>query len=286
MKRRDCLALLGFAPAAAYAQRVTDGEANRDWVCPMDPDYRSEKPGICPKCGMKLILGIPERIPFDMELSYLPALLKPGDLATLNMRMLDPRTRKTPSRFEIVHEKLMHLFVVSENLQFFAHVHPELQPDGSFRQQLRLPNGGMYRLLADFYPAGSVPQLALGTVYVSGNSAPPDLLPSLTEQRGENLSANLRLEPPRAVAGLETKLYFTLHPQEDLEPYLGAWAHLLAASSDLIDLMHLHPSLRNGDGSVQFNVLFPRPGAYRIWTQFQRKGVVNTVVFTIPVASL
>ncbi len=286
MRRRELFAIFGCAQALGYAQRVIDPAANRDWVCPMDPDYRSERPGICPKCGMKLVLGIPERISFDMEVSHTPPSLNPGDVATLDMRMLHPRTRKTAVQFEIVHEKLIHLFVVSENLEFFAHVHPDLQPDHSFRQQIRLPNGGMYRLLADFYPAGSVPQLALGTIYVNGSSGPVKLSPSLTPQAAANLSASLRLEPSEAVAGLETKLYFSLHPNEDLEPYLGAWAHLLAASSDLIDLMHLHPFLRNGDGSVQFNILFPRPGIYRIWTQFQREGVVNTVVFTVPVASL
>ena len=285
MNRRELFLLLGSA-GSGYAQRALDPGGNRDWVCPMDPDYRADKPGACPKCGMKLVLGIPERVPFDMELSHSPASLKAGDLATLSMRMLDPRTEKVPSQFEIVHEKLMHLFVVSENLEFFAHVHPDLQPDGSFRQQLRLPNGGMYRLLADFYPASSVPQLALGTLYVNGKSAPANPVPSLAQQHAANLSANLRLEPAEAVAGLEIRLYFTLNPQTGLEPYLGAWAHLLAASSDLIDLMHLHPALRNSDGSVQFNLLFPRPGIYRIWTQFQREGIVDTVVFTIPVSSL
>jgi hypothetical protein len=61
---------------------------------------------------------------------------------------------------------------------------------------------------------------------------------------------------------------------------------MLAASEDLVDLLHLHPFLTQGAGGVQFNVIFPRPGLYRIWTQFQRKSVVNTVVFTVPVKSL
>jgi hypothetical protein len=39
-------------------------------------------------------------------------------------------------------------------------------------------------------------------------------------------------------------------------------------------------------GDIQFNIIFPRPGLYRIWTQFQRGGVVNTTVFTLPVKAL
>jgi hypothetical protein len=180
----------------------------------------------------------------------------------------------------------MHLFVVGENLQFFEHVHPELQPDGSFRLKTRLPNGGMYRLLADYYPSGSVPQLATETLFVSGDCPPARISPSLDPSESKNLIAALRLDPEKPLAGFENKLFFTLNPAEGLEPYLGAWGHMLAVSEDLVDLLHMHPFLADGGPLVQFNVLFPRPGLYRIWTQFQRQGVVNTVSFTVPVASL
>jgi len=37
---------------------------------------------------------------------------------------------------------------------------------------------------------------------------------------------------------------------------------------------------------IQFNVIIPRVSEYRLWVQFQRKGVVNTVVFNAPVDEL
>jgi hypothetical protein len=252
----------------------------------MDPDVRSDKPGVCPRCGMKFVLHVPDRIEYPLEMSQSPERLNPGDMVTLTFRALDPATGRPVKHFELVHEKLMHLFVVSENLQFFEHVHPELQPDGSFRLATRLPNGGMYRLLADYYPWGSVPQLTIKTLYVSGDCPPAKLTPSLEPSRSKNLTATLRLDPEKLLAGFESKLFFTLDPAAGLEPYLGAWGHMLAVSEDLIDLLHMHPFLADGGPSVQFNVLFPRPGLYRIWTQFQRQDVVNTVTFTVPVASL
>ena len=117
---------------------------------------------------MKFVLHVPDRIEYPLEMSQSPERLKPGDSVALTFRVLDPVTGRPVKRFELVHEKLMHLFVVSENLQFFEHVHPQLQSDGSFRLSTRLPNGGMYRLLADYYPSGSVPQLTIETLYVSG----------------------------------------------------------------------------------------------------------------------
>ncbi len=281
LNRRACLALLASGVIAS-GQQQTD----RDWVCPMDPDYRSDKPGVCPRCGMKLVLGVPDRTEFPLEISQSPELLKPGDNAVLTLRAIDPRTNSTVKHFETVHEKLMHLFVVSENLEYFAHIHPVLQPDGSFRREVCLPEGGMYRLLADFYPSGSVPQLAMGTVFVSGTSSPPHLTLSVAPSKSANLTASLKLEPEQPLAGLETKLIFTLDPSEGLQLYLGVWAHMLAASEDLIDLIHVHPFLANGGSTMQFNVIFPRAGLYRVWTQFQRNNIVNTTVFTIAVKAL
>ena len=234
---------------------------------------------------MKLVLGVPDRIEYPLAASHSPALLRPGQPVTITLRVLDPKTGRPVRNFEIVHEKLLHLFIVSENLEFFAHDHPVLQPDGSFRLVTTLPYGGMYRLLADYYPSGSVPQLAVNTLFVSGATTPAALVVSLAPSRATNLTAALRLEPQQPVAGLETKLFFTLTPAEGLEPYLGAAGHMLAASADLIDLLHLHPFLSSA-GNIQFNIIFPRPGLYRVWTQFQRESVVNTVIFTIPVKDL
>jgi hypothetical protein len=63
---------------------------------------------------------------------------------------------------------------------------------------------------------------------------------------------------------------------------------MLAASADLIDMVHGHPTAAiddSGGGAkdLQFDMAFPRSGVYRIWVQFQRLGVVNTVAFNVPV---
>jgi Heavy metal binding domain len=286
LSRRACLSLmLSPGVAAAFQWRPNNAPLPGDWLCPMDPDVRSEKPGVCPRCGMKLVVSVPDRIEYPLDMSHSPTLLHPGRPVTITLRVLDPKTRRPVRSFEIVHERLMHLFVVSENLEFFAHDHPVPQPDGSFRLMTTLPYGGMYRLLADYYPSGSVPQLAVNTLFVSGATTPARLVISLAPSRATNLTASLRLEPEQPIAGLETKLFYSLTPAVGLEPYLGAPGHMLAASADLIDLLHLHPFLSSA-GNIQFNVIFPRPGLYRVWTQFQRESVVNTVMFTIPVKDL
>jgi len=285
-RRREFLAGLLAATAALEAQvaptRNEPGPPEPlDWACPMDPDVHMDRPGKCPRCGMTLVLKIPDRVEYVLQVDVQPPVLKPGGVASLTLRAAAPDGAPV-SHFELVHEKLIHLFVVSENLEFFEHIHPSLENDNAFHIRTRLDHSGMYRMLADYYPSGSVPQLSLSTLYVDGPPSPPHLKASLAPSQATNLKAALRMEPEQPLAGLETRLFFDLDPYEGLERYLGVWGHMLIASEDLVDLIHTHPFLA-GSPTIQFNAIFPRAGLHRIWTQFQRRGTVNTVVFTVPV---
>jgi len=108
----------------------------------------------------------------------------------------------------------------------------------------------------------------------------------LGPKHGSNLSVSLRLEPAAPLAGKKTILFFELSPADGLEPFLGAWAHLLAASHDLVDTIHTHPFFAEGGSAMQFNLFLPRAATYRIWLQTQRRGVVNTVSFTVKVSEI
>jgi hypothetical protein len=102
----------------------------------------------------------------------------------------------------------------------------------------------------------------------------------------ENLTVALTTEPARPIAGKKSMLFFRAEPAEGLEMYLGAWAHLLVVSHDLIDTIHSHPFLADGGPAMQFNLFFPRAASYRLWIQIQRHGVINTAAFTVPVQGL
>ncbi len=259
-----------------------------EFVCPMDPDVRSKSAGKCPRCGMALVAGIPDQLESPVDLKVTPRALKPGQKVELAFTIRDPKSRQPVKEFEIMHERLFHMFIVSQDLQFFVHDHPTLGPDGVFRFNAILPKGGMYRVLSDFYPKGGTPQLIAKTLIVPGTpiTAGTALEPDLTPQKGENISVSLRMEPAEPIVGMKTLMFFKLSPGAGLEQYLGAWAHMMIASEDLVDMIHTHPFLADGGPNLQFNMIFPRPGVYRMWVQFQRNGVVNTVAFNVPVSEL
>ena len=257
------------------------------YVCPMDPDVRSHNPGTCRRCGMNLVAGIPDPVEFHLDLGVVPRPPQPAQPAALQFFIHDPWKDRPVVSYNVVHEKLFHAFVVSEDLQFFTHAHPTFVADGVFQLPITFPTGGMFRVLGDFYPAGATPQLATQTILVPGTApAPVQLTRDYSTKPSENMRVSLVTIPEQAVAGMRTQLRFTLDPVDGLEKYLGAWAHMLAASNDLIDMIHQHPSRVDEHQMVEFEMVFPRAQVYRVWVQFQRKGVVNTAHFDVPVAEL
>lgn len=254
----------------------------------MDPDVRSKTPGVCSRCGMKLRAGIPEPIEFPMDLKLTPRAPRAGEKTQLEFTVRDPQNDRQIQHFEIVHEKLFHMFIVSRDMKLFVHDHPVFGEDAKFRYDMTFPKPGLYRVLADFYPEGATPQLIAKTIIVPGEPALP--APALTRDYGprqtENMRVSLTTDPAQPIAGQKTMMFFHLDPAEGIEKYIGAWGHMLAASDDLIDMIHTHPFIADGGPEMQFNVYFPRERMYRVWVQFQRKGVVNTAQFDIPVQEL
>ena len=255
------------------------------FVCPFDRCIRSAAAGICERRGRKvdLVPEVPEPLEFPLDLTTTPARLVPGQSAHLRFQVRDPWANNIVTKFTVVHESPFHAFVVSEDLEFFLHDHPRWIGD-AFELDAVLPKAGLYRVLTDFLPEAATPQLLTRSIVVSGGSATSaGLGRDYADKQGENLEVALSTTPAEAVAGTTTTLQFVLSPEEGLEPYLGVLGHMLIASDDLIDLMHTHPVTTQIGPIAEFAVVFPRPGVYRVWVQFQRQGVVNTVHFDVPV---
>jgi len=275
--------LLSVGFVCGRVQTTPDPSKDPVYFCPMDRDVRSNTPGNCSRCGMKLVAAVPDPIEYHLDLVITPRIPKPGEKVRLKFDVHDPWKNNPVKKFNIVHEKLFHAFIVSEDLQVFVHDHPVWVND-AFQYEMTLPKPGMYRILGDFYPEGATPQLIAKTIFVAGNaSPPPPLTRDYSPKSGQNIKVEFSTFPAQPAAGKNTQMRFTITPADGLEKYLGAWGHMLAASDDLIDMMHTHPFIADGSPQIQFDLTFSRARMYRVWVQFQRNGVVNTVHFDIPV---
>lgn len=300
----------GLSPTPLFAQAITappDASitpapaGDLVYQCPMDPEYRSNQPGKCAICGMELRAGIPEPVEFPMEFSVAPQPVKVGAKETMTFIVHDPENDKQVKHFQIVHQKLFHMFVVSQDLKYFIHDHPVFGEDSNFRYDIAFPRPGMYRVLGDFCPDGASCQLNAKTVVVPGGSQTPATLvrdygpkDTMGSKDGapvaipgtDAMKASITTEPQEPISGIETRIFLHLDNSEGLEQYIGAWSHMLAASDDLIDLVHSHPFTADGGPDMTFHVYFARAHVYRVWMQFQKKGAIHTVYFDIPVKDL
>jgi len=260
----------------------------------MHADVITDDPGKCPKCAMTLVkTRRPEAADFDLRFRTTPSLIKAGQTFRLVFNIHHPKSGAIVKDFHLVHEMPFHLFIVSQDLSYFSHLHPRQQADGSFVIETTLPKPGAYFVYSDVFPVGGVPQVAFGNLLTAGYrddlfSARAVIKPDevLTREL-ESTRFALTLEPREPVAGKKLTLTYQItdpktgEPVRDLEPYLGAWGHTLILSEDARDYVHSHPTQLSAE--VSFEAFLPRSGRYRIWSQFQRHGKVITVPFTIAV---
>ena len=255
--------------------------------CPMHPDVRSGTTGKCPVCGMDLVPMPPPRIgEYRLDVT-----LQRGARGSKGIRLAvrEPGSNALVRSFATVHEKQLHLFVVSRDLEYFAHVHPQQLKDGSFHLDHELPPGE-YMLIADFLPSNATSQMIQRAIIVPSAfaKASADKPASVEAGLSRPDSVRVSLKAENLVAGKEARLTFTVThaktgaPVTDFEPYLGAPAHMLIVRSDLSDAVHEHPEERiTGGSTVSFHPLIPAAGDYKLWVQFQRAGRVLTFPFQL-----
>jgi hypothetical protein len=190
--------------------------------------------------------------------------------------------------YDVDHDVDLHLIAVRRDLAGFQHVHPELGPDGVWRVPLALEPGA-WRLFADFTPSGLGENLTLGAdLAVAGEYVPAPLpAESLTaEVDGYTVVLSGQLEP-----GRESELTLSVsrngRPVTDLQPYLGAYGHLVALRDGDLAYLHVHPA-EEAHGvpaapgpHARFLTTAPSAGTYRLFLDFRHGSVVRTAAFTV-----
>ncbi|MFE9724238.1 hypothetical protein ACFYQ5_11780 [Streptomyces sp. NPDC005794] len=201
------------------------------------------------------------------------------------------RAGRQVTAFQREHDKELHLILASRDLATYRHLHPTRAADGTWSTPVELPAAGDYRVFADFTPAGrNAGNLTLGAdLAVSGPYKAAELpKPALTTTvDGYTVSLNGTLRP-----GAPGHVTFTVRkdgrPVSDLQPYLGAYGHLVALRAGDLAYLHVHPDGEPGDGStepgpdISFTATAPSSATYRLFLDFKHNGTVRTAAFTVP----
>jgi hypothetical protein len=193
--------------------------------------------------------------------------------------------------YRLSHDKELHLIVVRRDMVGYRHVHPTRDAAGTWSVPLALAAPGTYRVFADFAPAALGGEgLTLGAdVFAPGTFAPRPLPAPASVSRVDGYEVTLS---GAARAGGTSELTFTVRraggPVTGLQPYLGAFGHLVSLRQGDLAYLHTHPGEeahagRTGGPDVTFEADFPTAGAYRLFLDFAHGGRVHTAEFTVDV---
>ena len=172
--------------------------------------------------------------------------------------------------FALLHARLMHLIVTSNDLSWYTHIHPVYQGHGRFTITTRLPHAGAYRFYSDYLPQGQAEhEVVLHQFHVAGPAALPPT-PRLVldtphgmwltrqvvaapegrpdEVGGATYEVALMPMPARPRVGQPVMLHYEIrdaagHPLHDLQPYMGALGHSVILAADPNTYLHVHPMM-------------------------------------------
>jgi hypothetical protein len=193
---------------------------------------------------------------------------------------------KPVTNYVTVQEKPLHLVVARRDLSGYQHLHPTLGPDGVWSVPLRLASPGSWRAIADFTVVGangSQLALALGTdLTVAGDYAPVALPDPTRESSVDGLVVSFEGTPiPQSTVPLVFRVYRNGSPLPTLEPYLGAYGHLVVLRDGDVGYVHVHADPPDTTFQARFWLTAPGPGRYRMFFEFQFAGVTHTAAYTV-----
>lgn len=219
----------------------------------------------------------------NYRIADLSAPAKLGEEGELTLSITGPDGR-TMTDFELSHEKELHLIVVRSDGAQFRHVHPERDTEGQWSIPWTWDKGGSYRVFTEFVPTEAEETITLSsTVQIAGDIDPQTVDAEVTTAKTDDFEVDVDGE---LTAGEASMLTVTVsrdgEPVTTLQPYLGAYGHLVALREGDLAYLHVHPHGEEpspGETSgpeVAFEVTAPTAGRYLLYLDFQVDGKVHT----------
>lgn len=190
------------------------------------------------------------------------------------------------------HEKDLHLIVVRTDGSEFRHVHPEIDDDGTWSLPWTWAEAGTYRIFVDFTPGSAESGITLtSNINIGGEFTPVPASGDVREARVGDYVVNLTGDLP--VGGSSTlSLEVTKDGSEvtTLQPYLGAFGHLVALRDGDLAYLHVHPEGAEPEPgelsgpTVDFATEAPTSGRYLLYFDFKVDDEVHTAAFVLSTA--
>ncbi len=298
----------------ASKQNAESVATNAKYICPMNCEKGKtyDQPGSCPVCHMDLELVKAEvsanTAEYFSDFKTSPEKLEAGKPGTLTLMPKIKGNESAAVPLDLVHEKKMHLILVSDDLSWFDHIHPEYQANGAYEikvlgsgdsftngrghSETRFDAGGKFLAFADYKPLGALNQVNKIEFEVAGTpmKAMAFSQPKMTVTvDGYTLSLEAGHEGSGLTTGVQQHIPVSIKKggkaidPATFENYLGEKAHMILIEANTKAFIHTHPSAEGG--VLDVHTTFTDPGIYRAWIQFQTEGKVHTADFVIKVTA-
>jgi hypothetical protein len=218
---------------------------------------------------------------FDNDLSN----LKSGENFNLSFSPKYKYDTQKIVELETIHEQKIHLIIVSEDLEYFNHLHPTKLINGNYSLQMSLPFGGKYKLYLEYKPEGSTKITDGFNIEAKGTEKPKTIFSS--EKLFFNYNdISVSLQDPSEIYS-ESELQLSILIMKDgrkissdrLGNYLGEKAHAVLIGLSDFNFLHVHPMVINNQLNLHMNIV--KSGYYRLWLQFQIDGLLYTADFVL-----
>ena len=278
------------------------------YICPMHPQDRHLKvDDRCSVCSMALVRRhIPSSAVYEkpgepsMKAAVSAAPLEVGKPATIKIRFTKADgSPVTLTDLVEVHTQKIHLLINDRSLTDYHHEHPKpTEIPGEYTFSFTPAHPGPYRLWADVVPSStSIQEYVIADIPAN---TPAGLLTNresiqtaIVNGRKYDLNFVTNGQPIRAgqtVVGTITITGAEGLPFTQLEPIMGAFAHLVGFSEDLKTVIHIHPWGREpakatdrGGPTFSFKLYAPTAGFLRLYGQVQINGESQFAPFGITV---
>jgi hypothetical protein len=234
---------------------------------------------------------------YNINLKFEPQISTAGKKTRLEINITEQKTGNIIKNFETIHDKLMHLIIISEeDLSYFEHVHPTLDSNhGMFSINHTFPESGNYKIWIDFKPKDGIQTLVAFKLNVIGNPIHKSITlrndRQFTKIVDSKYQITLKLPTKEIKANDDVDITFSIanidgSPITDLQPLMSAGGHTVIISSNAQEFLHVHPSQEvptnwKGGPDIQFKANFPLAGLYKVWGQFQHENKTITADFII-----